>query len=161
MHLRPLSAGDHQVVLDLLVETFAPFFDQYARPVLGGPVFEHQHGHWQHDYREELPFLQAPHLGRHAVVAQLADGAVTGLVAWRFDDRPRHGTIHLLAVDPGHRRRGTGRLLCEHAIAHLRAGGVEVVEVGTGGDPFHAPARALYEALGLTRIPTAVYLGAI
>lgn len=44
---------------------------------------------------------------------------------------------------------------------HLRAGGVDVVQIATGGDPFHAPARPLYQSLGLTRVPTAVYLGSI
>ena len=69
--------------------------------------------------------------------------------------------IYLLAVSPLHRRQGIGRRLCEHAIARMRAAGVEVVEIGTGGDPFHAPARALYAALGFTQVPVAVFLGAI
>ena len=43
----------------------------------------------------------------------------------------------------------------------MRAGGVEVVQIGTGGDPFHAPARALYEQLGFTQVPVSVYLGTV
>jgi hypothetical protein len=43
----------------------------------------------------------------------------------------------------------------------MLATGVEVVQIGTGGDPFHAPARALYERLGFTQVPVAVYLRAI
>ncbi|QEU90176.1 hypothetical protein [Streptomyces kanamyceticus] len=35
--------------------------------------------------------------------------------------------------------------------------GAEVVEIDTGGDRFHAPARALYEALGCTPLPRTVY----
>jgi hypothetical protein len=31
-----------------------------------------------------------------------------------------------------------------------------VVEVGTGGDDFHAPARALYESLRFHLVPVAV-----
>jgi hypothetical protein len=40
----------------------------------------------------------------------------------------------------------------------MRAAGVEVVGIGTGDDAFHAAARALYESLGFTKIPTAAYL---
>ncbi|MFJ8933404.1 GNAT family N-acetyltransferase [Streptomyces sp. NPDC102364] len=39
----------------------------------------------------------------------------------------------------------------------MRLRGAEIVEIGTGGDPFHAPARALYEQLGCTQSPVAVY----
>ncbi len=46
------------------------------------------------------------------------------------------------------RGNGVGRALCEHAMAAMRDAGVEVVELGTGGDDFHGPARALYESLG-------------
>ncbi|MFJ9088495.1 hypothetical protein ACIRL3_39410 [Streptomyces sp. NPDC102384] len=52
-------------------------------------------------------------------------------------------------------RRGTA--LCEHAFEQMRLRGAEIVEIGTGGDPFHAPARALYEQLGCTQNPVAVY----
>jgi hypothetical protein len=40
----------------------------------------------------------------------------------------------------------------------MREQGIEVVELGTGGDDFHAPARALYESLGFHLVPVSVYL---
>lgn len=43
----------------------------------------------------------------------------------------------------------------------MKATGVNVVGIGTGEDDFHAPARALYESLGLTKIPIAAYLGKV
>lgn len=161
MKIRALEIRDHPATVDLLVQTFRPFFEGYARKLLGEEVFLHQHGHWERDYREEVPTLHSPDAGRYAAVATTPDGTVSGLVSWKFGPKPRHGEIYLLAVSPVHRRQRTGRRLCEHAIAHMRSGGVEVVQVGTGGDPFHAPARALYEQLGLTHVPVAVYLGAI
>ncbi|MHB1582122.1 MAG: GNAT family N-acetyltransferase [Acidimicrobiales bacterium] len=161
MHIRPLLVDDHPATVDLLTQTFRPFFEGYFRPLLGEQVFEHQHGRWEQDYRDELPNLHAPEVGRHAAVATLEDGTITGLVSWRFDAKPRHGEIYLLAVPAPHRRQHIGRSLCEHAIAHLRAGAVDVVQIGTGGDPFHAPARARYERLGFTQVPVAVYLGTV
>lgn len=161
MHIRPLEVDDFPATLDLLVETFAPFFEGYVRLLLGEEVFQHQHGHWVEDYRDELPKLHAPESGRHAAVAHPSEGTIAGLVSWRFGDRPHHGEIYLLAVSPRNRRQHIGRHLCEHAMTHLRDGGTKVVQVGTGGDDFHAPARALYESLGLTPVPNAVYLGAV
>ena len=161
MHIRPLEVDDYPTTIDLLTQTFRPFLEGYARPLLGEQVFQHQHGQWEQDYRDELPTLHAPDVGRHAAVATLADGTISGLVSWRFDTKPRHGEIYLLAVSALHRREHIGRGLCEHAIAHMRTGHVEVVQIGTGDDPFHAPARALYQQLGFTQVPVAVYLGAI
>jgi hypothetical protein len=39
--------------------------------------------------------------------------------------------------------------------------GEVVVSIGTGGDDFHAPARALYESLGFTPFPTVNYTRAL
>ena len=39
----------------------------------------------------------------------------------------------------------------------MRAENADYVEIGTGGDTFHAPARAFYESLGCTQLPLAVY----
>lgn len=40
----------------------------------------------------------------------------------------------------------------------MRRSGMDIAAVGTGGDPGHAPARAAYEALGFTLLPSARYL---
>jgi hypothetical protein len=40
----------------------------------------------------------------------------------------------------------------------MKADGVEFVSIGTVDDAFHAAARTLYESLGFTKIPVAVYL---
>lgn len=161
MHIRPLQVDDHPSATELLVQAFGPFFDGYARGLLGEQIFQHQHGRWEQDCRDEVATLHDPCAGRHASVATVSDGTLSGVVSWRFDPRRGHGEIYLLAVSPVSRRQGIGRRLCEHAIGHLRAGGVEVVQISTGGDPFHAPARALYEQLGFTHVSVSVYLGVV
>jgi len=161
MDIRPLEVDDHPATTDLLTDTFRAFFEGYARPHLGEQVFQHQHGHWEQDYRDELPTLHAPEVGRHAAVATLAEGPIMGLISWRVDAKARHGEIYLLAVSPLHQRQHIAERLCQHAIAHMRADKVEVVQISTGGDPFHAPARALYERLGFTLVPVAVYLAQV
>jgi ribosomal protein S18 acetylase RimI-like enzyme len=88
-------------------------------------------------------------------------GTVVGYVAWKVDASRKHGEIDILAVSAENRRHHTGTYLCEHALANMKASGVEVVALGTGGDRFHAPARSLYESLGFTPFPGVYYFKAI
>lgn len=157
MEIRPFADGDLQPVVELTIETFRPFYEQTVPEMMGEEIFAHQHGHWEQDYRDEVPTWHDPATGRHVAVAE-ADGAVVGCVAWLPGARPHSGQIYLLAVAQAFRRKELGRRLCEHAIAAMKADGIEFVGIGTGGDPFHAPARALYEDLGFRKIPIAGYL---
>ena len=50
-------------------------------------------------------------------------------------------------------RRGIAQQLMEHSTEHMRAQGMDIAAVGTGGDAGHGPARALYESLGYTALP--------
>jgi len=70
----------------------------------------------------------------------------------------RMGVVDMIAVDPRHQRRGIAKRLMERSAEHMRAQGMDIAAVGTGGDPGHGPARALYEALGYTALPGVRYL---
>ncbi|MEU0576254.1 GNAT family N-acetyltransferase [Streptomyces griseoincarnatus] len=160
MRIRAFTPRDLASLTDLTIETFRPFYEDSFRPLVGETVFANQHGDWRDDYRREVPGLHAPERHRYVAVAEAGDGdddGLAGYVAWSVDPDRRNGSISHLAVSAQHRRHHVGTALCEHAFAHMRGLGAEVVEIGTGGDPFHAPARALYERLGCTALPTAVY----
>ena len=157
MSIRQFRDSDLPALIELTIETFRPFYEEYVRPLLGEEVFQHQHGHWVQDYREDLPTLHDPVTRRFIAIAE-HDGAIEGNVSWRIGDRPDHGQIYLLAVSESQRRHHVGRDLCQYAIEQMRLSGVAVVGIGTGDDDFHAAARALYEGLGFTKIPVAAYL---
>ncbi|WP_372346153.1 GNAT family N-acetyltransferase [Streptomyces sp. KL116D] len=156
MLIRAYTPHDLTPLTDLTVETFRPFYEDSFRPLVGETVFAVQHGNWRDDYRTQVAGLHAPERHAHVAVA-LVDDAIAGYLAWTVDPAGRKGTVVLLAVADGHRRQHVGTGLCEHAFAHMRERGAEAVEIGTGGDAFHAPARALYERLGCTPLPVAVY----
>lgn len=156
MRIRPFTPHDLARLTDLTIETFRPFYEDTFRPLVGEVVFANQHGNWRDDYRRQVPELHDPARHKYIAVAELAD-AIAGYVAFSVDPARRNGSVTHLAVSAHHRRRHLGTALCEHAFAQMRTLGAEVVEIGTGGDPFHAPARALYEALGCTLLPIAVY----
>lgn len=119
-------------------------------------MFWNRHGNWPEDYREHLAGLHQPDAGRFAAVAEDHDGII-GYVGWILEPAKRHGEIDILAVVGPSRGAGVGRALAQHAIDRLTEDGAEVVSVGTGGDAFHAPARALYEQLGFTPFPNVSY----
>ncbi|MEU4834637.1 GNAT family N-acetyltransferase [Streptosporangium sp. NPDC023615] len=156
MLIRPFARHDLARLTELTIETFRPFYEDSFRPLVGEVVFANQHGDWRGDYRREVAGLHAPDRHMYVAVAEIGD-AVAGYVAWSVDVARGNGTVSHLAVSAGHRRHRTGTALCEHAFDRMRALGAEVVEIGTGGDPFHAPARALYEKLGCVPLPVVVY----
>jgi ribosomal protein S18 acetylase RimI-like enzyme len=152
----PLDSNIPRLVA-IAIETFGPFYEGYVHPLLGDAVFQHQHGNWRGDYRSDVPTLHFPEEGRTMAMAEV-DGVIAGFVAWKIGVKEGHGEIYLLAVSPNYRRSNVGRTLCLHAMHEMKSKAVDVVEIGTGGDAFHAPARALYESLGFTMIPVAAYL---
>lgn len=105
VQLRPLRAADLPALLELTIETFAPFHEQSFRQAVGDVIYRHVYGSWREDRRRAM--------------------------------------------------------LCEHAFSDMKARGVELVTVGTGGDDFHVPARALYERLGCTPFPLTTYYRAL
>ena len=156
MRIREYTPEDLNQLVELTIDTFGPFYEDSFRPLVGEVVFANEHGDWRGDYRRQVPALHDPGAGKHVAVAE-DDGALAGYVGWDIDLERRHGNVEMLAVASSHRRSGTGRLLCEHAFADMRRRGIEVATIGTGGDVFHAPARAFYSSLGCTEMPISVF----
>ena len=157
MFITPATPSDIPTLVEIAIATFRPLYEDYVLPLVGVEIFQHQHGNWRFDYQRDIPTLLAPEEGRYTAVACL-DREIAGFISWIVGVKPKHGEIYLLAVLPAFRRLEVGRQLCEHAIDAMKSEEVEVVEIGTGEDNFHASARCLYESLGFTKIPTTAYL---
>lgn len=154
MQLRDCTQSDIPALIDLTIATFRPLF---VGPLLAvrPEVTEHDHGRWEDDYRAEVPSLFAPEQDRFIRLAE-EDGKLLGYVGWNITNQTS-GRLEMVAVHPDARRRGVARALCLSVIERLKGRGVVVVHIGTGGDDFHAPARALYESLGFIPYPTVDY----
>ncbi|MFE5738238.1 GNAT family N-acetyltransferase [Streptomyces celluloflavus] len=156
MLIREFAQNDLTRLTELTVDTFHPFYEESFRPLVGDVIFGIQHGNWRDDYRTEIPELHAPEQHRYVAVAETC-GSIAGYVGWRVEPARGYGTITMLAIAADQRRNQAGTALCEHAFGEMRQLGAEMVEIGTGGDAFHAPARALYESLGCVQLPVSVY----
>ena len=84
----------------------------------------------------------------------VVDDRPVGFVAVCFvdEDATRAGEIHMIAVDPVHQGAGVGTSLVRRAVSEIKAQGVDLAVIAAGGDPGHAPARALYEKLDFTAL---------
>ncbi|GAA4713928.1 GNAT family N-acetyltransferase [Pseudonocardia yuanmonensis] len=151
-HLRPYTAEDRDAVVALSLRAWEPVFASMRRVLAGSGVYEAFYPDWR---RAQAEAVARACTELEAWVAEV-DGRVAGFVALHSLDETT-GEIHMVAVDPELQRHGVGRALTEHATTRLRARGSTVAMVETGGDPGHAPARALYEDCGYTPLPSVRY----
>ena len=88
-------------------------------------------------------------------------GRPVGFVVVAVHDDPRRGEIYMIAVDPDYQDKGIGLTLVNFAVDRITGLGLPLAEIGTGGDPGHAPARHVYEKAGFTPLPLVRYYKAL
>jgi GNAT superfamily N-acetyltransferase len=128
------------------------------RLVLGDPIFSRLHQpDWQTAQADAVRASCTS--DERDVFVAVADGRPVGFAAVALNAfHERMGVVDIIAVDPRFQRRGIARQLMDRCVAHMRSRGMDIAAVGTGGDPGHAPARGLYDALGFTALPGVRYL---
>lgn len=155
MTIRTLEPTDIDAVIALSIRAWAPVFASLER-ALGTALFRTLHPDGWRSQQRAAVWSAVVDEGNDVWVAD-RDGVPVGFVAVRLHRDDNIGEIYMIAVDPDHQGRGIARRLTDHAVAHIRQAGLPVAMVETGGDPGHAPARALYESAGFTRLHIARY----
>lgn len=154
IELRPVGPGDVDRVVALALRAWAPVHASMAA-VLGERLNARIYPDWAAEQERDVRAACAePDL---TVTVAVEESDVLGFVAVVIDSTDASGEIDMVAVDPDAQRRGVGGALTAHALGQLRAAGCTLAVVATGGDPGHAPARALYEAAGFTALPLVRY----
>ncbi|MDP9428291.1 MAG: GNAT family N-acetyltransferase [Actinomycetota bacterium] len=154
--IRPLTGADVDAVVALSLDAWAPVFASFES-VMGPRVYRLVYPDWR---------------AAQAAVCRSTDtdvwvgdigGAPVGFVAirWTEEDATPVGEVEMIAVAPSSQRSGVGSRLLERAVAESARRGVPLAVIGTGGDPGHAPARALYERHGFTGLPLVRYYRAL
>ena len=158
--IRDYQPPDGEAVVALSLRAWAPVFASMER-VLEREIFVRLHGEdWREYQARSVRGVLADDTMRVWVAE--ADDAVAGFVAATVLDAERRlGEIAMLAVDPAFQRCGLGSALTGFGTRWLRAAGMRVAMIGTGGDPGHAPARRVYEQADYTLIPMARYFKAL
>jgi ribosomal protein S18 acetylase RimI-like enzyme len=150
--IRRYTPADADRVVELSLAAWQPVFASF-REILGDDLYERVHPDWETAQAASVRDA----LDNHETWVSTSDDEVSGFVNVTFDDGERSAEIYMIAVDPGHQRLGVASLLTEHALDEMRARGIDLAIVATGGDPGHAPARRTYEKAGFTGCPQVWY----
>ncbi len=144
--IRPLTDADVAPVVAFSLAAWLPVFEGIEAE-LGPEVHRMLFPDWRSAQAQVITALcTAP--DTDAWVAVVDDRPIGVVVVREIDeDAARAGEIALLGVDPAHQGAGVGSSLVERALAEITGAGLDLAVVATGGDPGHAPARALYEKL--------------
>jgi GNAT superfamily N-acetyltransferase len=156
--IRALADEDIDEVVGFSLRAWAPVFESF-RGVLGDEIYERIYPDWRESQARDVAGICRGNLDS-TWVAEVA-GHPVGFVVVIFDRAAFSAEIEMLAVDPGHQRQGIAAGLMGFALDRMRAAGVRVVAVSTGGDPGHAPARKAYERAGFTPLPLVRYYQAL
>lgn len=157
VEIRPYEESDLEAIVAFSLRAWAPVFESLRR-VLGDAIFARLHQpDWTAAQAEAVRSTCTS--DERDVFVAVADGRPVGFAAVALNAfHEGMGVVDMVCVDPAYQRRGIAGRLMERSTEHMRAQGMDIAAVGTGGDAGHGPARALYEALGYTALPGVRYL---
>jgi ribosomal protein S18 acetylase RimI-like enzyme len=150
--VRRFEAPDTERVVELSLAAWAPVFASF-RDMLGDALYARVHPDWHADQAASVRAA----LDSNDTWVAVTDGVVSGFVNVVFNDQEGSGEIYMIAVHPSVQRQGIASRLTELALDEMRARGIDLAIVATGGDPGHGPARATYEKAGFIGSPQVWY----
>lgn len=150
--IRRYADADRERVVELSLAAWAPVFESF-RTMLGDSLYRRVHPDWEVDQAASVRDA----LERNETWIALSGDTITGFVNVVFNESERSGEIYMIAVDPAAQQQGIASRLTERAIDEMKARGLDLAIVATGGDPGHAPARRTYEKAGFIGSPQVWY----
>jgi ribosomal protein S18 acetylase RimI-like enzyme len=153
--IRPLADRDVEVLVQLSLLAWAPIFRSFEQ-ILGPNIYPLLYPDWQQSQAEGVKGV-CNNRDKTTVWVAEVDGTIAGFIAYELHADDGTGEVLLLAVHPDHQNRGIGTELNRWALEQMKASGIKLAVVGTGGDPSHAPARRSYEKAGYTPMPLVRY----
>ena len=141
-------------IVELSLRAWAPVFAS-LEGALRPEVFRELYPDWREQQANAV--REACTAEGHLVRVAVDRETPVGFTVVKLMPESKMGEIYMIAVDPEYQRGGVGAALTESALETIRSEGMSVAMVETGGDPGHAPARALYERAGFSLLPIARY----
>jgi ribosomal protein S18 acetylase RimI-like enzyme len=153
--IRAFTAGDLDKVVELSVLAFEPVFRSFER-TLGPRIYPLVHPDWRKRLRAELETNCRDEEKANLLVSEV-DGRVAGFLDYRLHEAEKRGEIRFMAVHPQYQNRDIGTELNSAALQRMKAAGMRLAQVSTGGAEVQAPARRSYEKAGFTALPLVRY----
>jgi len=153
--VRPYTSADWRAVRDICIAAFAPIHDGFER-ALGRELYLLVYPNWKASNESYLHSLCDTDECQRILVAEI-NSTVVGFIHFELQLDKASGRLGLNAVHPSWQRRGIASLMYSRVLEILRENGIKLVQVGTGGDEAHFPARRAYEKSGFSPIPVIHY----
>ena len=144
--IRDMQPGDLERMVEIALMAWEPIYEGFRRD-MGEALFATVHPDWRQEKAQQIRQAAEPREGALALVAEL-EGQIVGFVTFFTRRDIPVGEIGNNAVAPDFRGRGIAGQLYDQAFERLKARGMRYVQVITGGDEAHAPARRAYEKAG-------------
>lgn len=157
LRIRPYSDRDLDDIVQLSLLAWEPVFSSF-RQVLGPEIYPIIYPDWRQSQRENV--AKSCQDQEHVLVAEL-DGKAVGFLVYELHQNDASAEVQLLAVHPDHQDQNIGTELNLVALDEMKAAGMKLAVVGTGGEEGHAPARRSYEKAGYTPLPLVRYYKAL
>lgn len=153
--IRTFQSADTPHLVHITLLAFEPIFKSF-RNVLGSAIFPLLYPDWRQTQQSAIESICQNVDTTPLLVAEL-DGTPIGYLAYTLNPKDKTGEVQLLAVHPDYQNQGAGTCLNLAALDAMKAAGMQLAVVGTGGDPSHAPARKSYSKAGYIPLPLVRY----
>jgi ribosomal protein S18 acetylase RimI-like enzyme len=140
-------------IIELSLLAWEPVFESFEK-VLGSAIYRILWPDWKKTQAEGVEGACRATDKYKTLVAEI-DGRVVGFIAYEL--KGERGEVVLLATHPEFQKQGIAAQLNQAVLDAMRAAGVKLAIVETGGDDGHAPARKAYEKAGYTGLPIVRY----
>jgi len=153
--IRVYSDHDLDAIIQLSLSAWEPIFCSFEQ-ILDSQIYQILYPDWRKSQEDGVGTV-CRNKGKYKTLVAERDGQVVGFVAYELNLENKRGEVVLLAVDPDYQNDGIGTELNLRALEAMKAAGMELAVVETGGDESHAPARRSYEKAGYTGLPLVRY----
>ncbi|MHB8995194.1 MAG: GNAT family N-acetyltransferase [Armatimonadota bacterium] len=155
--IRPATAGDVAAAREIARLAWQPVYAEFRRRV-GDDIFQKLHADWEQNKMRQVSQAFDKHPG--CMLVTEVDGTIAAFITFFvINGAAGLGEIGNNAVHPDFQGRGLGRAQYQRVFEELRAQGCQLVQVTTGLDDAHAPARRAYEAAGFDiELPKITYM---
>lgn len=150
------NPSDVEKAVEIAIVVYRPIYEYYSK-TLGKEMFEDLYPNWRDIKSNQIRRYFLPTENHYVEVVE-AEGRMIGFITYFVDPILHVGIIDNNAVHTDMQGKGIGHLMYEHVFEKLIELGMKYVEVTTGGDPSHEPARRAYERAGFAiQIPSVKY----
>ncbi len=155
--IRPFKNSDMNYLITLTLLAFEPIFISFEK-ILGSHIYANIYPDWRKRQTEGVEKISQDN--KISLWVADVDEKVVGYIAFEiYEDATAE--VQLLAVHPEYQNHGIGTQLNTFVLQKMKANGIKLVIVSTGGDESHAPARRSYEKAGYTALPLVKYYQAL